>query len=120
MELLSIDYYSVDNLIIAMDKSAIIAKLKAHGFVVTETTIPGWYEVENHPAEKILNRTRLLTNNRLYNPEKNIEVHLVQPQFWSAVVMASATQGELNVDDRVQVFCSIYRSLIDLLSKHHK
>ena len=116
MELLNIDYISVDNLIVVMNVPKVKSVLTGNGFVNTTSVIPHWKTIiGDHPVEKIIDKTSILTNTRVYNSDKNIEIHLVKPQFWSAVVTASAIQGALDVPDRVSVFCSVYRTMLNLL-----
>lgn len=120
MEFLNIDYICVENLIIAMDVPTVRSVLTGNGFTSTTSYIPHWKSIiGNHPAEKIIDKTSILTNHRVYNETKNIEVHLVKPQFWSAVVTASAVQGALDVPDRISVFCSVYRTMLNLLLNNH-
>lgn len=120
MEALGVDYICVENLIIALDVPTVKTVLTGSGFVNTVNTIPHWKSIiGNHPAERVIDKTEILTHTRVYNPIKNIEVHLVKPQFWSAVVTASAVQGALDVPDKVSVFCSVYRTLLNLLLNNH-
>lgn len=120
METMGIDYICVDNLIIVLDVPTVKSILTGNGFSSTTSVIPHWKTIiGNHPAEKTIDKTAALTNHRVYNATKNIEIHLVKSQFWTAVVTASAVQGALDVPDKVSVFCSVYRTLLNLVLNNH-
>lgn len=120
LELMHLEYISVDNMVVAKDTDLVKDTLAKHGFTNTEDTIPDWHVDDTDKAiRNLLYDSNSLTRHRLYNVKKNIEIHLVKPNFWNAVLAASSIQGSLNVSDRVRVFCSIYHSLVTLIHQTH-